>query len=290
MFWINSEYKKIKAVLMCRPVSEINEIDNPEGALHLGKIDFAAIDKEFDAIINLYKKLKISVYFIDTSKIKKRGNPCLYNIMYTRDLLFMAQDGAIIAKMASVVRRGEVSFAKKALNDAGVPVIATIAGEATFEGADALWLSERLVMVGLGRRTNRAGFLQIKEALAKKGVSCVSVPAPQGSLHLLGAVQLVDAGLALVRTEIVSEEIKDILKRNKFGIINVSENRETKDRQAMNIVVVGPRRVIMPSRCPTTKKVYEKNKIKIAAELDLSELVKAAGGLACATAVISREK
>jgi len=285
---VDSEYKPLEAVLLCRPHPKIENVDNPKKALHLAKINYAIIEKEFEQIIKLYKKLKIKVFFIDPFKIESSDEGCVLNLIFTRDHFFMTPAGAIMARMFSDIRRSEVKYAERTLKAAGACVRKVIRDSGTFEGADALWVDSRLVIVGVGNRTNPEGFQQIKEELRENHIKCVCVPAPQGVLHLLGALQFIDSDLALIRADLVDPEIINLLKENKIKMIMLSESSEISKKQAMNFVTVAPRTVIMSAGCPHTKKIYEKSGIRIAAETLIPQLVRGGGGLACATGARTR--
>lgn len=289
-YYVNSEYKPLKAVLLCRPPSGIGNIDSPRDALYLARIDYAAIEREFEKMVAVYKKFKIKVFFIDSRKIKDTDERYVFNLMFTRDLFFMTPHGAILSRMFSEVRQDEVRYAEKALQKDSIRIRKSIQNNGTFEGADALWVNDRLVVVGVGKRTNAEGFRQIKEELKGDGIQCVCVSSPQDTLHLLGALQFVDSDLALVRIDLVDPEIINFLKENKIKIITIIENVEIRKRLAMNFVIIGPRKIIMPAHCPKTKKIYERAGIKIAAEIQTTELVKGGGGLACTTGILSRDK
>ena len=44
----------------------------------------------------------------------------------------------------------------------------------------------------------------------------------------------------------------------------------------------------MVANNPLTKRIYEANGIEVAAEVEVSELIKGAGGLGCATGILCR--
>lgn len=286
-YFVGSEYKSLKAVLLYKPGKEIEEINDPLNVLHIRKIDYKVIEEEYDQIIKLYKRLKIKVYLINPGKID--DNDRLFNIMYVRDLFFMTPEGAIMSKMASELRQDEVKYAEKAIRSINIPIKKIIENSGTFEGADALWVNDKLVVVGVGNRTNVAGFLQVRDELKSQDIDCISVSAPGGTQHLLGILQFVDSNLALVRVDLADLEIIDFLRRNKIKIVNIPENDEIKEKQAMNIVTIAPREIIMPTDCPKTKKIYQNYGIKIAAEIKINQLINGGGGLACATAIIARQ-
>lgn len=285
---VDSEYKPLKAVLLSKPHPKIDNVDNPAKVLHLAKIDYAIIKNEFEQLIKLYKKFKIKVFLIDSLKIKSTDEQWVFNFMFTRDHFFMTPRGAIMARMFSDVRRGEIKYVEKTLKAAGICVRKVIQNTGTFEGADALWVNNKLVIVGVGKRTNLEGFRQVREELKKDNIKCICVPAPKNALHLLGALQFVDADIALIRKDSINLEVIDLLKKNKIKTIIVPENIEIKKKQAMNFITIAPRVIIMPTGCPQTKKLYEKFRIKIAAEISIPQLVRGEGGIGCATGILAR--
>lgn len=261
----------------------------PKVVLHRGKIDYFRLADEFDNLVDLFKKLKIKVHFIDPRRIKGTDERYIYNLIYARDLFFMTPRGAVLSQMGAEVRRDEARYAERALLRIKAKIRTSIQGHATFEGADALWVTDKLVIVGVGKRTNAAGFSQLKKELSRDDVSCVPVPAPRASLHLLGALQFVDANLAVARAALLGSQIRRVLKKNRIEVVDLGETREVVERQAMNFVTIAPRKIIMPANCPSAKKIYLSAGINVTAEVETKELVKGAGGLACATGILSRE-
>jgi N-dimethylarginine dimethylaminohydrolase len=55
------------------------------------------------------------------------------------------------------------------------------------------------------------------------------------------------------------------------------------------VLCVGPGRVIMPEGCPRLKAALERQGIRVAAEIRITQLLNAAGGIACASAPLSRQ-
>ncbi len=289
-YYVNSEYKLLKAVLLYIPGPEVGQVASPKDVLYLRGIDFEAVSKEYENILELYRKLKIRVYLIDDKLKKQKDDQSFLNMMYTRDLFFMTSEGTIMSNMAHKVRRGEVFYAETALKEIGVPIIFRISGDGTFEGADALWVNEKLVAVGIGNRTNVKGYEQVRQALENIHIRCVSVPVLSHTIHLLGAVQFVDSRVALVRTEVVDNDVINLLKDNNIDIVSVPENKEVRERYAMNIVVVAQKKIIMPANCLQTKRIYQNHGIEVVAETAIDQLINGGGGLGCATGVISRER
>ena len=144
-------------------------------------------------------------------------------------------------------------------------------------------------MCGLGRRTNSDGFQQLRAVLKAQGVATLAVDLPAATQHLLGILHIVDADLALVRTQIASKRLINILKRAGIAIIDVPETEEVLVRQGMNVLTVKPRVIVMPVNCPELKRLYTACGITIAAEIGIDQILNGAGGLACATGILARE-
>src|SRR5512143_2381981 len=288
-FGSRTEYEKLGAVMLYRPGPEIGNHPDPPLVQHLAPIDYAALTLEFRDIIRAYEARGISVHLIDPAPLSE-DRQYLFNMMYCRDLLFMTPEGAILSKMANPTRSSEVLYAARTLERQGVAVLHAVSGNGRFEGADAIWVGENLVMIGVGSRTNEEAFDQIKGVLRKIDVGCIAVPyRATRTQHLLGAVQIVDKDLALVRHELVDREVLSALEEHNFRMLKVPENREVRTRQAMNIVTIAPRTILMTNQCPETKDLFLQAGLTVAAELELTQLMNGAGGLACATGIISRD-
>ncbi len=79
----------------------------------------------------------------------------------------------------------------------GVPIIRSLQGQATFEGADAAGLDRETVMLGRGPRTNAAALAQLTSLLEAMGVTTLVVDLPYGTMHLRGMVRFGGPRLAV---------------------------------------------------------------------------------------------
>ncbi len=283
---VDSEYKRLEAVLLYCPGGELREIKNPDAAQHLARINPAAIKKEFGAVAAAFRRLGVKVFFLPRAF---PGRPAKYNLMFVRDLFFNTPEGAVLSRMASRVRAGEEKYAAVALAENAVPIVRTVSGRGHFEGADALWLDRKTVLCGVGNRTDAGGYRQLRETLKGQGVETIAVPLPRGVQHLLGMLQIVDARLAFLRVGVASPKVFQMLLRRGFSIVQVQETAEVAERQGMNIVTVSPRKIMMPADCPNLKRTFQAAGVTVAAELDVRQIRRGAGGLACATGILSRK-
>lgn len=285
---VDSEYKKLEAVLLHCPGDEVGGIRDPNRVQHLARIETEALKSEFVRIAAALRRLGVEVHAIGRAFNGGRW-PRKRNLMYVRDLFFATPEGAVVSRMASVVRAGEEKHAARALANFGVPLLRTISGRGLFEGADALWLDARTVLCGIGNRTNAEGFKQLREVLSAQDVETLAVKLPRGVQHLLGILQIVDRDLAFLRCEAASKKLAGLLKRRGLRIVPVRETAEVTQRQGMNVVTAAPRTILMPQGCPELKRQYLKAGVCVAAELDIRQLLRGAGGLACAVGILSRQ-
>jgi N-dimethylarginine dimethylaminohydrolase len=283
---VNSEYKRLRAVLLYCPGPEMRRVRDPNAVQHIAKIDPAAAKREYSALAAAFRRSGVAVQMM--RPLFERGAE-KFNLMYVRDLFVNTPEGAVAARMASEVRAGEELYAVAALAGLGVPVVKSVSGSGLFEGADALWLDGRTMLCGVGNRTNGEGLRQLRAVMSAQGVKVHAVRMPGGVQHLLGLLQIVDRRLALLRSEKAPPALAALLKKKGFKIVPVPEGPEVSPGQGMNVVAVAPRRVIMPAGRPGLEKLYRAAGISVAAEVEISQLINGAGGIACATGILSRD-
>jgi N-dimethylarginine dimethylaminohydrolase len=274
-----SEVAPLREVLLTAPGSELDYTEPPEVWLMDARPDLARLQAQASAVASAYEAAGVAVTWMVP---RIRPPP---NLLFARDLFFMTPEGAVLARMAARQRAGEERLAAEALALRGVPVLATPTGRATLEGADALWMDERTVLVGVGRRTNEAGHALLGRVLHDQGVQTVPVEVPDTSQHLLGALVPLSPGRALGLR--ATPSIRACVARLGWELVDMPIDEETTARRAGNLVVLGPGRVLMPDGCPRTRAWLER--LGVGCEVvEVSEYVKAAGGLGCLTGILRR--
>lgn len=285
-----TEYETLKEVLLYYPTSPFIYTHTPESVHHIEMIDTAALAEEYYDFLTVLMNLNIKSHLINESIIDQRDWSCRFNLIYCRDQFFRTLDGCVMAAMKSPLRQKEIPYSKATLLEHQIPVIAQLKSPSTLEGADVIHLAPGHVAIGIGNRTNIAGFKQAEMILTKQGITVHPLIVPHGIQHLLGVLHIVDYNLVLLRVALVDPTYQQLLSSFGFKIIPIPEHSEVTTKQAMNIVTVSPRVIIMPTDCPTIKNIYQDNGLEIAAEIKIAQLIKGAGGLACATGVISRKE
>jgi N-dimethylarginine dimethylaminohydrolase len=232
-------------------------------------------------LAKLYESLGVRVTWVTTPE-------ALPNFIFQRDLYFATPWGVILGRPAPSARAGEERYAAAALAHLGVPIVGTMRGSATFEAADAMWLTPRLVTVGVGVRTNPEGFRIVQALLAEMGVAAVSVPMSEPGQHLLGTFVPLAEDLACVVRNWVPSSLRDLAVECGYSLISFEMNDEVGARRGLNFVCVAPRVIVMPSGAP---KIYQTlSRFNIECHVaTVDEFVAAAGGIACATGILSRD-
>ena len=208
--------------------------------------------------------------------------------MFVADLMFMTPEGAIIARPASTVRAGEERWVARRLADLGVPILRSVRGRGTFEGADALWIDPQTALVATGLRTNAEGAAQVAGLLREIGVEVIQVGLPYGAMHLMGTLRFADRDLAIAWPGCVPYAAVEALRARGYTVLFIPDEEEAMHGMALNFVTLGPRRILMAAGNPVTQAFYEDAGITCQA-VEVDEIHKAAGGIGCLTGILERE-
>jgi N-dimethylarginine dimethylaminohydrolase len=208
--------------------------------------------------------------------------------MFVADLLFMTPEGAVLGRPASTVRAGEERFVARRLAELGIPILRTVRGTGTFEGADAAWLNPGTVLLATGLRTNAEGATQVTALLREMGVEVIQVGLPYGAMHLMGQLRFADRDLAIAWPGRVPFAAVDALRACGYAVLFLPDEDEAKHGMALNFVTLGPRQILMAAGNRATQAFLEESGITCHT-VQVDELVKAAGGIGCLTGVLERE-
>jgi N-dimethylarginine dimethylaminohydrolase len=279
----DSEWRRLKAVMLHRPGQELEQSSDPKAVQMLETLDLERAQRQHDDIRKAYEADGVRVYDVAPD------GPASANQMFCADLLFATPGGIILARPASTVRAGEERQVARRLADLGIPIVATLSGTATFEGADAMWLDDTTVIIGRGLRTNDEGAGQVSAILERLGISTIIVDMPYGTMHLMGMLRIADANLAIAWPRRTPHAAIMALQERGFEVVFLPDQGEADTNRAMNFVTLGPRKILMVGGNPATQTLYQDCGITcIAVEVD--ELAKAAGAVGCLTGVVERAR
>ena len=280
---IDSEWRPLKSVLLHCPGEELNAAaDDPDAVQMLDVVDLARARDEHAAMAEAYRSAGVEVHALDP------GPACPPNLMFCADLVVMTPQGAILARPASTVRAGEERLVARRLAELGIPILATLTGNACFEGADLMWLDEKTAMIGRGLRTNDDAIEQIGSLLARFGIDLIAVDMPFGSMHFMGMLRIVDRDLAICWPRRTPHRCVERLRELDYQVLFPEFRDDQSSYRAINFVTLGPRRILMVAGLDEFQAEFEKHGIECLTS-PTDELSRAAGNIGCLTAVLWRE-
>lgn len=278
---VSSEVDKLKAVLMRRPGSEIDNFDW-QAARFNAPISPEKFRAQHDELAKLYKDHDVKVHYIEEQRDDRP------NALFCRDLVLMTPEGAIVTRPAMEARRGEERYAAKKLADLGVPIIRTVCGSATFEGSMGLWIDRKTIVLASGVRTNREGYEMVSSELLRMGVTnIIHMQIPYGHAHIDGLLNMASHDVAMIHASQVPYDVCDMLKKQGIKLLECPSQIEAKQGLAINFVAIEPGLVIMPAGNPRSQELLEKNGIDVI-PIEFDEILKGYGAIHCCTAFLKR--
>jgi len=280
---VDSEIGRLRAVLLRRPGEEVARVTDPAQARWLACMDLSRAREEHDRLAETYRRHGAEVYYVE------RTDPDKPNALYVRDTVAMTPEGAIVGRPAIGARRGEERYVAEALARLGVPILRTISGSATFEGADLMWVDRETVILGWGNRSNREGLRQVEEVLRPMGVSnFVYAQVPFGQAHIDGLFNLADRDVALLFPWQTPFVVAQALRERGYRLVEIESPHEAKLGMASNFVCLEPGLVVMPAGNPLARRALEEAGVQVITA-DIAELQKGWGAIHCMTAFLRRE-
>lgn len=276
-----SEVDTLRDVLMRRPGKEVENFDW-QAARFKAPIDPEVFRAQHDALTDVYRAHGVRVHYIEEQRDDRP------NALFCRDLVLMTPEGAIVTRPAMEARRGEERYAAKKLADLGVPIIRTVCGSATFEGAMGLWIDRHTIVLASGVRTNREGYEMVKHELERMGVTNIlHMQIPYGHAHIDGLLNMASHDVAMIHASQVPYDICDALRKKGIKLLECPSRIEAKETLAINYVALEPGVVVMPAGNPRSQELLEKNGIKVI-PVNIDEILKGYGAMHCCTAFLKR--
>jgi N-dimethylarginine dimethylaminohydrolase len=279
---VDSEFGRLRTVVVHCPGEELAASIDPEAVQMLEPLDLPRAVHQHQGMVDAYRANDVDVHYVEPNVTPTP------NQMFCADLVFMTPEGAIMARPASTVRAGEERWVARRLADMGVPILRTLTGNATFEGADAAWLDPRTLIVGRGLRTNTEGAIQVAEAAADIGTETIIVDLPYGTMHFMGMLRIVDHDLAIVWPRRTPHAAVEALRERDIEVAFLPLLDEFENQSAFNFVTLGPRKILMVADNPLAEEFYQNLDIEVVT-VPCDELRKAAGAVGCLTGIISRD-
>lgn len=279
---VSSEVEKLRAVLMRRPGKEIEHFNAEEVRFSDVPVDVEQMRRQHDDVANIYRAHGVKVFYVEE---QREDRP---NAVFCRDLMFTTPEGVILTRPAMAARRGEERYVAQALAQLGVPIIKTVGGDGTFEGANAMWVDRKTVVVSTGSRCNRSGFEQVAAELRRMGVTDVlHMQQPYSNIHIDGLMNPASQDTILLHAAQIPYDIIEVLKRKGYRILEAPSMTEVREKFCCNFVALEPGLVVMSEGCPRAQELLEKSEIRVIT-VNVSEIIKGRGALHCITGFLKR--
>ncbi|MFO7661479.1 MAG: arginine deiminase family protein [Chloroflexota bacterium] len=283
-FGAQSMVAPLQSVLVRRPDAAFGEAD--PALWHYSDQPYLPLaQEEHDALVNTLLGHGIEVIYHDAPL---DGHA---DAIFVHDPALITDRGAIILRMGKALRRGEEAAIAETLTRLDVPIRYQLHGEALAEGGDLLWLDERTLCVGLGFRTNAAGYAQLEEAFDGSGVRLVPVQlpffeGPQACLHLMSLISLVDNDLAVVYLPLLPVPFYQLLLSRGIELIDVPD--EEFATMGTNVLAIAPRQCILLDHNIQTTRALEAAGCRVTPYRGDEMSLKAEGGATCLTRPVLR--
>ena len=274
----------LRRVLVKRP-DEAFAVEDPARWNYATRPDLDEARREHDALVEILSGAGAEVVEHPETQ------PGRADAIFVFDPVLMTDRGAVILRMGKELRRGEEAAMARRLREIGVPILATLGGEATAEGGDLLWLDHRTLAVGQGFRTNAEGLRQIREVVAGLGVEVLPVElpcfhGPEACLHLLSLISPVDHDLAVVYPPLLPVSFWKVLRERGLRLVEVPA--EEFPTMATNVLALAPARCLMLEGNPVTRRRLEQAGCEVLTYRGQEISLKAEGGPTCLTRPIWR--
>jgi N-dimethylarginine dimethylaminohydrolase len=204
MYGAQTEYGKLKRVLMHRPGSELKHVREHTAAAYGFRrpVDIARFQSEYDNLVESISQAGAEVVPL-TAVLKDEPDALAYiarrpNMCYTRDLAVVTHGGAILLSMSLKGRKGDPWIIGLAMEKLGVPVLAEIHAPGLLEGGGIQFMDERTAIVALCDRANEVAIEQFCAlTLGKYLDEVVMVMVQEGNIHIDGQLMFIAPKLAL---------------------------------------------------------------------------------------------
>lgn len=213
--------------------------------------------------------------------------------LFVFDPVLVTDAGTVVLRMGKPLRRGEEEPLAQCLETHGVPVLARLAGPATAEGGDMVWIDHDTLAVGRGFRTNDEAVRQLRSILAPLGVTVLDFDlpfftGPEACLHLLSLISPVAERLAVAYPPLMPTGFWRELHERGWRLLEVPYE-EFASTQATNVLAVEPGEVIMLEDNPATHRMLLGAGCEVRTFPGRELSFKAEGGPTCLTRPVLRD-
>lgn len=285
----------LRVCLMHRPGTEMEIVDRNRRIEEIGSFgdlergwyfqsdtvpDWGEFRAQHDGLVRTLQSEGVEVVFLDSIE------PDGLKSIYTRDSSIAIKGGSVICRLARSIRRGEEAHVTKTIAGLGMPVLRTIHGTGMVEGGSFAWLNHRTAVIGRSICVNEEGARQLEEVLAWQGVELLRVDLTGYSIHIDGAMTMIDVDVAIIDPDMLPFAFLEKLK--ELGIRTVEITAQD-NHAIINCLAVRPGRVVMPRGISNrTADTLASMNIELI-EIDYDKVYLNGGGIHCSTCPLVRD-
>jgi dimethylargininase len=200
--------------------------------------------------------------------------PDLPDSVFVEDAAIIVEELAVIPVMGAPSRRPEPQSLAETISK--YRPIKRLTGPAALDGGDVLRVGREL-FVGLTKRTNRDGIMQLKSLLKPHGYAVKPVEV-MSVLHLKSACSYIGNNTLLIN--------RPFLRPDAFADFDLIDVPPDEPRAA-NVLLVNDT-LIVPSSFPKTRALLQDRGYRVRG-IDVTELQKAEAGVTCCSLIFNHE-
>lgn len=269
---------RLRKVLLCKPEFLVSAAPINVISEHYTKpLNRDKMMQEFESVVKAYEENEVEVIQVTSSEN-------MPNAVFTRDFGGNVKEGYILGRFKKEIRFEERNHYEMIMSELGISKIAEV-HDGYFEGGDFAFIDEKTLAIGVIDRTNLTGVDEIRKQLEPYGYKVYAVKANPDYLHLDMCFNLVSPNLAIAYEAGLPDDFLDLLKEK--GIKVISGTEEMIFKHGYNVEALGDNRVISLRQNTFINDALRKEGMEVI-EVDISELLKAGGGVHCMTFPLER--
>ena len=200
----------------------------------------------------------------------------------TRDAGLAVPRGYLSGRFRLPIRQGEERLARQAAAAGAAPLGAIESG--ALEGGDFVAIDQQHAAVGLGGRTDQAGFRELQRLLDAEE-RLLAVPFDPRYLHLDMIFNVIAERFALACPEALPADFLERLRSLGFRLLAISPAEVF--QHGCNVVALGDNRILSHAANVRVDRLLRGEGFKVASP-DLAELTRGGGGPRCLTLPLER--
>lgn len=247
--------------------------------------NFSRAVHEYERFVDLLASTAAEIVFLPPDEATTLDS------IYTRDASIVAPGGVVACSMGKPQRAGEPMAQRREMGRRDWPMAGAIVSPGTLEGGDIVWLDQKTVIVGSGKRTNAEGIQQLEGLLEPYGCDVMKVQLPDvrsehDVLHLMSFLSPVDRDLAVTYPRLMPESLRRALADRGMRFVDVPDDEY--ETMGSNVLAIAPRRCVMLDGNPRTRAALERAGASVAVYDGAEISLKGGGGPTCLTRPLAR--